>query len=73
MPLSNAIGNKQARLYRGQFARGGEAFRRFARVTPLGVRRAGLAVHGLTIHDPGCVSKTFPDFFDHWRRLAGGK
>jgi 3-phosphoshikimate 1-carboxyvinyltransferase len=33
----------------------------------------GLAVEGITINDPGCVSKTFPDFFDRWRRLASGE
>ena len=33
---------------------------------------AGLAADGVAINDPGCVSKTFPDFFDRWRRLAGG-
>ena len=33
----------------------------------------GLAADGIAINDPGCVSKTFPDFFDRWRRLAGGR
>ncbi|HUU84499.1 MAG TPA: 3-phosphoshikimate 1-carboxyvinyltransferase [Phycisphaerae bacterium] len=31
---------------------------------------AGLAADGIVINDPGCVSKTFPDFFDRWRRMA---
>ena len=29
----------------------------------------GLRVPGVRIKDPGCVSKTFPDFFDHFARL----
>jgi 3-phosphoshikimate 1-carboxyvinyltransferase len=32
---------------------------------------AGLRVDGLTIRDPGCVSKTFPGFFGVWTSLAG--
>ncbi len=31
---------------------------------------AGLRVPGVAINDPGCVSKTFPDFFDRFGRLA---
>ncbi|MCP4248316.1 MAG: 3-phosphoshikimate 1-carboxyvinyltransferase [bacterium] len=31
---------------------------------------AGLAVEGIVINDPGCVSKTFPDFFDRWRGIS---
>jgi 3-phosphoshikimate 1-carboxyvinyltransferase len=27
---------------------------------------AGLRIDGLTINDPGCVSKTFPDFWKRW-------
>ena len=30
---------------------------------------AGLAVPGVTINDPACVEKTFPDFFDYLDRL----
>ncbi|MCC6444431.1 MAG: 3-phosphoshikimate 1-carboxyvinyltransferase [Armatimonadetes bacterium] len=30
---------------------------------------AGLKVPGIRILNPGCVSKTFPDFFDRWRQL----
>jgi 3-phosphoshikimate 1-carboxyvinyltransferase len=30
---------------------------------------AGLRVPGVVIRDPGCVSKTWPDFFDAFRRL----
>ncbi len=30
----------------------------------------GLVIDGISIDDPGCVAKTFPDFFDRWRRLA---
>jgi len=32
---------------------------------------AGLAADGIAINDPGCVSKTFPDFFERWHALAG--
>jgi 3-phosphoshikimate 1-carboxyvinyltransferase len=31
---------------------------------------AGLAVDGIVIQDPECVSKTFPGFFDELRRLS---
>ncbi|MBI5093816.1 MAG: 3-phosphoshikimate 1-carboxyvinyltransferase, partial [Candidatus Hydrogenedentes bacterium] len=31
---------------------------------------AGLRVPGVVINDPGCVSKTFPDFFDRFGRLG---
>lgn len=34
---------------------------------------ATLAADGITINDPGCVSKTFPDFFDRWQAMLGGK
>jgi 3-phosphoshikimate 1-carboxyvinyltransferase len=27
---------------------------------------AGLRIQGITINDPGCVAKTFPDFWDRW-------
>lgn len=30
---------------------------------------AGLRIEGVVINDPGCVSKTFPDFFTRWGRL----
>lgn len=30
---------------------------------------AGLKIEGVVINDPGCVSKTFPDFFERWARL----
>ena len=30
----------------------------------------GLRVPGVTINDPQCVSKTFPDFFERWGRLG---
>jgi len=31
---------------------------------------AGLRIPGVVIKDPGCVSKTFPDFFDRFQALA---
>ncbi|GMU34886.1 MAG: 3-phosphoshikimate 1-carboxyvinyltransferase [Planctomycetia bacterium] len=31
---------------------------------------AGLRVDGVVIEDPGCVSKTFPDFFATWNQLG---
>lgn len=31
---------------------------------------ASLRVDGVVIKDPGCVSKTFPDFWEHWRTLV---
>ncbi len=31
----------------------------------------GLRVPGVTIRDPGCVGKTFPDFFDRWEAMCG--
>jgi len=30
----------------------------------------GLAKPGVTINDPRCVEKTFPDFFDYLKRLG---
>jgi len=33
---------------------------------------AGLAIPGVVIENPGCVSKTYPRFFDDFARLAGG-
>lgn len=33
---------------------------------------AGLRVPGVVIADPGCVSKSFPDFWEHFDRLAEG-
>ncbi len=32
---------------------------------------AGLKVEGLTIQDPGCVAKSFPDFWQRWYKMAG--
>lgn len=32
----------------------------------------GARVNGVRIADPGCVSKTCPDFFDRWRELGVG-
>ena len=32
---------------------------------------AGLRIPNLTINDPGCCAKTFPDFFSHFNRMAG--
>ena len=32
---------------------------------------AGLKVAGLKIKNPGCVAKTYPEFFDHLRNLTG--
>jgi len=32
---------------------------------------AGLRLDGMVIRDAGCVSKTFPDFFDRWAELSG--
>jgi len=29
----------------------------------------GLATDGIVIRDPGCVAKTFPDFFERWGRM----
>lgn len=34
---------------------------------------AGLRVPGIRILDPGCVSKTFPDYFERLERLRGGE
>ncbi|PYS95546.1 MAG: hypothetical protein DMF50_08240, partial [Acidobacteria bacterium] len=31
---------------------------------------AGLRVPGIVIHDPGCVSKSFPTFWELFDRLA---
>ena len=31
---------------------------------------AGLRIPGVVINDPGCVSKTFPDFFERFQALA---
>ncbi|MCH7813278.1 MAG: 3-phosphoshikimate 1-carboxyvinyltransferase [Planctomycetes bacterium] len=31
---------------------------------------AALAVEGMVINDPGCVSKTFPDFFERWQGIS---
>ena len=31
----------------------------------------GLKVPGIRINDPGCVSKTFPTYFDVWQELRG--
>jgi 3-phosphoshikimate 1-carboxyvinyltransferase len=33
---------------------------------------AGLIVPGVTILNPGCTAKTYPNFFDDLRRLVGG-
>ncbi|MFP4193262.1 MAG: 3-phosphoshikimate 1-carboxyvinyltransferase, partial [Candidatus Hydrogenedentota bacterium] len=30
---------------------------------------AGLRIPGVTINNPACVSKTFPDFFERFNRL----
>jgi 3-phosphoshikimate 1-carboxyvinyltransferase len=32
---------------------------------------AGLRVRGLVINDPGCVAKTFPDFWERWDAAFG--
>ncbi len=32
---------------------------------------AGLRVPGMTINDPGCVAKTFPDFWERWEGAFG--
>ncbi len=32
---------------------------------------AGLKVPGLIIEDPGCVAKSFPDFWDRWYTMLG--
>ncbi|MFN8532328.1 MAG: 3-phosphoshikimate 1-carboxyvinyltransferase [Dehalococcoidia bacterium] len=32
----------------------------------------GLRAPGVVIRDPGCVAKTFPDFFERFGRLVGG-
>jgi 3-phosphoshikimate 1-carboxyvinyltransferase len=32
---------------------------------------AGLAAPGITIRDPGCVAKTFPDFFEQLSQITG--
>jgi len=32
---------------------------------------AGLQLDGVVIRDPGCVGKTFPEFFDMWAELGG--
>ena len=31
----------------------------------------GLKVPGISINDPGCVSKTFPTYFEVWNQLRG--
>jgi len=31
----------------------------------------GLKVPGISINDPGCVSKTFPTYFEVWDQLRG--
>lgn len=33
---------------------------------------AGLRIENVVIREPGCVSKTFPDFFAMWSRLGDG-
>jgi 3-phosphoshikimate 1-carboxyvinyltransferase len=33
----------------------------------------GLRLAGVRIANPACVAKTFPDFFDRWRRLTDGE
>jgi 3-phosphoshikimate 1-carboxyvinyltransferase len=33
---------------------------------------AGLKIDGLTINDPGCVSKTFPAFWERWEKAFPG-
>lgn len=33
---------------------------------------AGLRIDGLVINDPGCVAKTFPDFWDRWEAAFPG-
>ena len=30
---------------------------------------AGLRIEGINILDPGCVSKTFPNFFDEFEKI----
>ncbi len=32
---------------------------------------AGLRIPGVTINDPGCVAKTFPDFWERWGKAFG--
>jgi 3-phosphoshikimate 1-carboxyvinyltransferase len=32
----------------------------------------GLRVPGVTIRDPGCVAKTYPEFFDDLMELVAG-
>jgi 3-phosphoshikimate 1-carboxyvinyltransferase len=34
---------------------------------------AGLALPGVVIENPGCVSKSFPDFFERLETLVGKK
>lgn len=34
---------------------------------------AGLRLPGVTIHDPACVAKSFPDFFDYLDRLGSSR
>jgi 3-phosphoshikimate 1-carboxyvinyltransferase len=34
---------------------------------------AGLRIDGLMIEDPGCVAKTFPDFWDRWHNAFYGR
>ena len=33
---------------------------------------AGLRVPGVVIHDPGCVAKSFPDFWTYFDKLCQG-
>ena len=32
---------------------------------------AGLRVPNMTINNPGCVAKTFPDFWERWKEAVG--
>ncbi|HTL51452.1 MAG TPA: 3-phosphoshikimate 1-carboxyvinyltransferase, partial [Planctomycetota bacterium] len=34
---------------------------------------AGLKIPGMQIADPGCVAKTFPDFFPRWQTMLQGR
>jgi 3-phosphoshikimate 1-carboxyvinyltransferase len=34
---------------------------------------AGLVQPGVTIDDPGCVAKTFPDYFEKLTALSGAE
>ncbi len=51
--------------------RHGETTSKASRRSFIGGAVAGLAVPGVIIENPGCVSKTYPNFFEDLARLVG--